>query len=124
MNQPHHCVSLSCVFHPIHILRGQTTTRRPGPQSSSLLASLWKSIGLSHSYEMSAFFSRSSGDPRPDGGELFQGLLQSHGLRRGSILELLSKRSVVPRQNPFILLALSFKGEERSALLAMKMGHF
>ena len=78
---------------------------------------------------------RSSGDPRaeapivswrpnPGRGELFQGLPLSHGLRRGTILELLSKRSVVPSQNPFIRLPLSFKGEERSALLAMKRGHF
>ena len=63
--------------------------------------------------------------PDPRRGGLFLGLPLSHGLMRGTVLEILSMRSVVPNQNLCIRLALSVKGEERSALLAiMKRGHF
>ena len=93
----------------------------PGPQSSSLLASSWKSIGLSHSYAMSWFLpaaaatrvrhSRwSAGGHNSGRGGLYLGLPLLHGLRRGAILERPSMCSVVPSRIPLIRLALSFKG--------------
>jgi hypothetical protein len=98
----------------------------PGPQSSSLLASSWKSIGPRHSYAMRGFLPAeadtrarqprwSAGGQNPGRGGLFLGLPLSYGLRRGAILERPSMCSVVPNQNLFIRLPMSFKGEERSA---------
>ena len=85
--------------------------RSPGPHRSSLLAASWKSIGLSHSYEMRGILPASAATPAcaspagqlevkiTDAGGFARGLPLSHGLHRGAMLELSVMSTKLPCLN-------------------------